>query len=69
MAAYAMRAVPSHWTDFIPGIYQDLRSRSNQTIEGIFISPEAIELALLEFLTILPEELGRVELEPMKKYG
>ena len=67
MAAYAMRAAPTYWTDFIPTFYQDLRSHSNQTIDGIFVSPQATELALLEFLTILPEELVRMELEPMKK--
>ncbi|KAF9106342.1 hypothetical protein BGX29_009759 [Mortierella sp. GBA35] len=67
LSAYAMRAVPSHWSNFIPGIYQDLRSRVNQTVDGVFMSQQAMEMALLEFLTIVPEELGRVEIEPTKK--
>lgn len=63
-----MKAVPTHWSNFIPGIYQDLRSRVNQTVDGVFMTQQAMELALLEFLTIVPEELGRVEIEPMRKY-
>ncbi|KAF9337866.1 hypothetical protein BGZ91_009202 [Linnemannia elongata] len=67
LSAYAMKAVPTHWSNFIPGIYQDLRSRVNQTVDGVFMTQQAMELALLEFLTIVPEELGRVEIEPMRK--
>ncbi|GJJ75711.1 transportin-3 [Entomortierella parvispora] len=67
LAAYAIRAVPTYWKDFIPSVYQDLRSRSSQTVEGSFITEQATEVMLLEFLTILPEELGRVDLEPVKK--
>lgn len=62
-----MRAVPTHWTDFIASVYQDLRSRVNQSVDGIFMSQEATEITLLEFLTIIPEELGRVEIEPVRK--
>ncbi|KAF9928681.1 hypothetical protein FBU30_002202, partial [Linnemannia zychae] len=67
LAAYVMKAVPTYWSNFIPGIYHELRSRVNQTIDGIFMSQQAMEMALLEFLTILPEELGRVEIEPVRK--
>ncbi|KAG0297014.1 hypothetical protein BGZ96_007898 [Linnemannia gamsii] len=67
LSAYAMKAVPTHWPNFIPGIYQDLRSRVNQTVDGVFLTQQAMEMALLEFLTIVPEELGRVEIEPMRK--
>lgn len=63
-----MKAVPTYWPNFIPGIYQDLRSRVNQTVDGVFMTQQAMELALLEFLTIVPEELGRVEIEPVRKY-
>lgn len=63
-----MKAVPTYWSNFIPGIYQDLRSRVNQTVDGVFMTQQAMELALLEFLTIVPEELGRVEIEPVRKY-
>ncbi|KAF8948597.1 hypothetical protein BGZ47_003861 [Haplosporangium gracile] len=67
LSAYAMKAVPTYWPNFIPGIYQDLRSRVNQTVDGVFMTQQAVELALLEFLTIVPEELGRVEIEPVRK--
>ncbi|KAG0087657.1 hypothetical protein BGZ93_006862 [Podila epicladia] len=67
LSVYAMRAVPTYWTDFIPSVYQDLRSRVNQSVDGIFMSQEAMEITLLEFLTIIPEELGRVEIEPVRK--
>ncbi|KAF9374457.1 hypothetical protein CPC16_001280 [Podila verticillata] len=67
LSVYAMRAVPAHWTDFIASVYQDLRSRVNQSVDGIFMSQEAMEITLLEFLTIIPEELGRVEIEPVRK--
>ncbi|KAK3829343.1 MAG: armadillo-type protein [Benniella sp.] len=67
LSAYAIRAVPSHWKDFIPSFCQDLRSRVNQTVDGVFISQQAMELALLDFLTIIAEELGRAEIEPGKR--
>ncbi|KAK3845916.1 MAG: armadillo-type protein [Linnemannia gamsii] len=67
LSAYAMKAVPTNWSNFIPGIYQDLRSRVNQTVDGVFMTPQAMEMALLEFFTIVPEELGRVEIEPVRK--
>lgn len=63
-----MKAVPTYWSSFIPGIYHDLRSRVNQTVDGVFMTQQAMELTLLEFLTIVPEELGRVEIEPVRKY-
>lgn len=62
-----MRAVPTYWSDFIASVYQDLRTRVNQSVDGIFMSQEAMEITLLEFLTIIPEELGRVEIEPVRK--
>ncbi|KAG0332331.1 hypothetical protein BG004_001301, partial [Podila humilis] len=65
LSVYAMRSVPTHWTDFIASVYQDLRSRVNQhSVDGVFMSQQAMEITLLEFLTIIPEELGRVEIEP-----
>lgn len=67
LSAYAIRAVPTHWKDFIPSFYQDLRSRVNQTVDGVFLSQQAMELALLDFLTIIAEELGRAEIEPGKR--
>ncbi|KAG0335216.1 hypothetical protein BG000_007699 [Podila horticola] len=67
LSVYAIRAVPTYWTDFIANVYQDLRSRVNQSIDGIFVSQEAMEITLLEFFTIIPEELGRVDIEPIRK--
>ncbi|KAF9192441.1 hypothetical protein BGZ51_005635 [Haplosporangium sp. Z 767] len=67
LSAYAMRAVPQYWSNFIGSFYQDLRSRVNQTLDGVFMSQQAIETALLDFLIIIPEELGRVEIEPVRK--
>ncbi|KAF9580833.1 hypothetical protein BGW38_002364 [Lunasporangiospora selenospora] len=67
LAAYAMRAVPTYWPDFIASFYQDLRSRVNLPVDGVLMAQPAMELALLEFLTIVPEELGRVEIEPARK--
>ncbi|KAF9326091.1 hypothetical protein BG006_010443 [Podila minutissima] len=67
LSVYAMRAVPTYWSDFISSVYQDLRTRVNQSVDGIFMSQEAMEITLLEFLTIIPEELGRVEIEPVRK--
>ncbi|KAF8929915.1 hypothetical protein BGZ58_008598 [Dissophora ornata] len=66
LSAFAIRAVPQYWSNFIFGFYQDLRSRVNQTVDGIFMSQQAMELAVLEFLTIIAEELGRAEIEPMR---
>ncbi|KAF9982623.1 hypothetical protein BGZ75_005920 [Mortierella antarctica] len=62
-----MRAVPSYWSNFIGSFKQELQSRVNQTVDGIYLSQQAMELSLLEFLTIVPEEIGRVEIEPMKR--
>ncbi|KAF9952911.1 hypothetical protein BGZ72_005840 [Mortierella alpina] len=67
LSAFAMRAVPSYWSNFIASFKQELQSRVNQTVDGIFLSQQAMELSLLEFLTIVPEEIGRVEIEPMRR--
>ncbi|KAF9568579.1 hypothetical protein EC968_002917 [Mortierella alpina] len=69
LSAFAMRAVPSYWSNFIVSFKQELQSRVNQTTDGIYLSQQAMELSLLEFLTIIPEEIGRVEIEPMKRQG
>jgi hypothetical protein len=36
-------------------------------VDGVFISQQSMELALLDFLTIIAEELGRAEIEPGKR--
>ncbi|KAI8355967.1 armadillo-type protein [Mortierella sp. GBAus27b] len=67
LSAYTIRAVPKYWEDFIPSFYQDLRSRVNQTVDGVFMSQQAMEYAVLEFLTIIAEELVRAEIDPTKR--
>ncbi|CAO3563515.1 unnamed protein product [Mortierella alpina] len=67
LSAFAMRAVPTYWSNFIAGFKQELQARVNQTVDGIYLSQQAMELSLLEFLTIVPEEMGRVEIEPMRR--
>ncbi|KAG0201423.1 hypothetical protein BGX28_005728 [Mortierella sp. GBA30] len=36
-------------------------------MDSVCLSQQAMELSLLEFLTIIPEELGRIEIEPMRR--
>ncbi|KAG0297244.1 hypothetical protein BGZ98_000659, partial [Dissophora globulifera] len=67
LSAYAVRAVPQYWTDFVSSFYQDMLSRVNQNVDGVSMSQQAMELAVLEFFTIIAEELGRAEIEPMKR--
>ncbi|KAF9430455.1 hypothetical protein BGZ94_006803 [Podila epigama] len=67
LSVYAMRAVPTYWTEFIASTCQELRSRVNQPVDGVYMSQQAMEVTLLEFLTIVPEELGRMEIEPVRK--
>ncbi|KAF9402028.1 hypothetical protein BGX21_011452 [Mortierella sp. AD011] len=67
LSVYAIRAVPSYWSDFIPSFYQDLRARVNQSVDGVVMSQQAMELTLLEFFTIIAEEIGRAEIEPQRR--
>ncbi|KAI7819541.1 armadillo-type protein [Gamsiella multidivaricata] len=67
LSAYAIRAVPKYWPNFIHSLYQDFRSRTNQNVDGVFMSQQAMELVCLEFFTLIAEELGRAEIEPRKR--
>ncbi|ORZ07309.1 armadillo-type protein [Lobosporangium transversale] len=67
LSAYAIRAVPTYWSDFIRSFYQDLHAHLNQNIDGVFMSQQAMEAALLDFMTIVAEELSRAEIEPMQR--
>ncbi|KAI1318424.1 hypothetical protein EDD11_006508 [Mortierella claussenii] len=66
LSTYAIHAVPTYWSNFISSFYQNLRARVNQSVDGAHMSQQSMELALLEFLTIVAEELGRAEVEPTR---
>ncbi|KAG0256639.1 hypothetical protein DFQ27_005627 [Actinomortierella ambigua] len=59
LTAYALQAVPTYWPDFIHAFYNDLRSSQ--------IPQAAMESTLIEFLTVLPEEIRRADLVPQRR--
>ncbi|CAG8777171.1 36019_t:CDS:2, partial [Racocetra persica] len=60
LTAYAIQAVPDIWSNFIPDFFEMLHSgviaAQNQG-QSLFF-----ELPLLEFLTVVPEEVLRADL-------
>ncbi|KAF9202409.1 hypothetical protein BGZ49_007423 [Haplosporangium sp. Z 27] len=67
LSVYTIRAVPSYWSDFIHSFCQDLRARVNQSVDGVVMPQQAMELTLLEFFTIIAEEIGRADIEPTRR--
>ncbi|KAF9974959.1 hypothetical protein BGZ73_001547 [Actinomortierella ambigua] len=59
LTAYALQAVPTYWPNFVHAFYNDLRSSQ--------IPQDAMESILIEFLTVLPEEIRRADLNPQKR--
>ncbi|RUS20345.1 armadillo-type protein [Endogone sp. FLAS-F59071] len=58
LTAYALHAVPMHWSNFITDFCQVLQSGAQAQGKN----PRNVQIALLEFLTVVPEEVGTADL-------
>ncbi|KAF9966107.1 hypothetical protein BGZ70_003269 [Mortierella alpina] len=45
LSAFAMRAVPTYWSNFIAGFKQELQARLNQAVDGIYLAQLSSEVA------------------------
>ncbi|CAG8484811.1 9963_t:CDS:10, partial [Acaulospora colombiana] len=63
LTAYALQAVPDIWSNFIMDFFETLHSASIQN-SG---QPMFVELPVLEFLTVVPEEVLRADLVGERK--
>ncbi|KAI9204779.1 armadillo-type protein [Polychytrium aggregatum] len=65
LTAYAFNAFPSHWDSFIRSFDQEINSAIEQC--PVEEGKVALELSLLEFLTVLPEEMQNAHMIPTRK--
>ncbi|CAJ0637500.1 4060_t:CDS:10 [Entrophospora sp. SA101] len=63
LTAFALQAVPDIWPNFIPNFFEILQSSAvaatSSQNEGVTLF---VEIPLLEFLTVVPEEVSRADL-------
>ncbi|KAJ1659801.1 hypothetical protein IWQ61_001166 [Dispira simplex] len=67
LTTFSLRAVPTYWQDFIPDTLQRLRhEQANVVVPQGEVSP--IDRAILEFLTVIPEEAHQDDIAESRRY-
>lgn len=61
LTSYALHAAPNYWPNFVQDFTSTIRS-AQTNLASTHEQRIGLELVLLEFLTLLPEEIGRAEL-------
>ncbi|KAJ1968875.1 hypothetical protein IWQ62_000977 [Dispira parvispora] len=67
LTTFSLRAVPTYWQNFIPNTLQWLRQEPSNVV-GLQGGVSAIDRAILEFLTVIPEEAHQDDISAGRRY-